>query len=664
MFKRSNRSQCRPTSVAVDCKSAENLGSHPIRRMPLGVVLTTASSDLHHCSPSTDGLVRSIAQDQSSPQQQQPGYCSHYADISSAEPFRTFFSQSESEVLRFSEDHGRLGGKPVHARPEDVRMARSECERVWRQYFSLRTIPIPEKFQRTLGLHTFNNWLHSDAQLLNFIRFMFVDLSLPEICGFPVEVLECWLLVLYGRYNDVPFHNFKHAFAVTQMMYSLIKIAQLHLCFSAHDLLILLFSALSHDLDHPGFTNSYQINVGSWLALRYNDQSPLENHHCAVAFDLISSPFTNITCGLNPTELLWFRKAVIKCILATDMATHGDCLSQFRDVLSELIDARSCRSHNSSMMDDRLRLLANDLNSLVERADSLRRVFTEQSDTRLTVMLILLKACDISNEVRPPSVADPWLDCLLDEFFYQVERTAEPQCQIVDRSLTHGGYIILVSLVFPFFRKASAERRAGLPVASHMDPEKVTRSNSQLGFLRGLLIPLLEDVSKLFPQLQILVDAATERVTYYTLLSQQQLEETELKVPPPDVSTLLPTTSTGSPEISGCWANPITTHSIPVVHTNRLSDDSRLLSLQPFDSHPCSAVMELHRGPVVESGSLFRPGSSRSQWHSDPQSVSASLLLTGFSSFDAVEYSRDSVILSDRVPSRKSSTGSMVTASS
>ncbi|KAF8560504.1 hypothetical protein P879_04940 [Paragonimus westermani] len=631
MFKRSNRSQCRPTSVAVDCKSAENLGSHPIRRMPLGVVLTTASSGLHHCSPSTDGLVRNVAQEQSSPQQQQqPGYCSHYADISSAEPFRTFFSQSESEVLRFSEDHGRLGGKPAHARPEDVRMARSECERVWRQYFALRTIPIPEKFQRTLGMHTFNNWLHSDAQLLNFIRFMFVDLSLPEICGFPVEVLECWLLVLYGRYNDVPFHNFKHAFAVTQMMYSLIKIAQLHLCFSAHDLLILLFSALSHDLDHPGFTNSYQINVGSWLALRYNDQSPLENHHCAVAFDLISSPFTNITCGLNPTELLWFRKAVIRCILATDMATHGDCLSQFRDLLSELIDTRSCRSHNSSTMDDRLRPLANDLDSPVERADNLRRVFTEQPDTRLTVMLTLLKTCDISNEVRPPSVADPWLDCLLDEFFYQ----------------------------------ASAERRAGLPVASHMDPEKVTRSNSQLGFLRGLLIPLLEDVSKLFPQLQILVDAATERVTYYTLLSQQQLEETELKVPPPDVTTLLPTSSTDSPEISGRWANPVTAHSIPVVHTNRLSDDSRPLSLQPFESHPCSAVMELHRGPVVESGSLFRPGSSRSQWHSDPQSVSASLLLTGFSSFDAVEYSRDSVILSDRVPSRKSSTGSMVTASS
>ncbi|KAF5404727.1 hypothetical protein PHET_01657 [Paragonimus heterotremus] len=349
-----------------------------------------------------------------------------------------------------------------------------------------------------------------------------------------------------------------------------------------------------------------------------------------MAFDLISSPFTNITCGLSRTELLWFRKAVIKCILATDMATHGDCVSRFRELLSGLIDTSRCRSRNPTTMDDRVRPLANGPNSPVERADNLRRVFTEQPDTRLTVMLILLKTCDISNEVRPPSVADPWLDCLLDEFFYQ----------------------------------ANAERRADLPVASHMDPEKVTRSNSQLGFLRGLLIPLLEDVSKLFPQLQILVDAATERVTYYTLLSQQQLEETALKVSRPDVTTLLPTTPTGSPTISGYWANAVTTHSIPVVRSTRLSDDSRFPSSQPCDNHPCSVVMELHRGPVVESGLLFRPGPSRPQWHSDSQPVSTSLLLTGFNSLDAIEYSRESVILSDHVPSRKSSTGSMVTASS
>ena len=34
--------------------------------------------------------------------------------------------------------------------------------------------------------------------------------------------------------------------------------------------------------------------------------------------------------------------------------------------------------------------------------------------------MILLKVADISNEVRPLEVAEPWIECLLEEFFQQV----------------------------------------------------------------------------------------------------------------------------------------------------------------------------------------------------------------------------------------------------
>ena len=34
--------------------------------------------------------------------------------------------------------------------------------------------------------------------------------------------------------------------------------------------------------------------------------------------------------------------------------------------------------------------------------------------------MILLKVADISNEVRPLEVAEPWIECLLEEFFIQV----------------------------------------------------------------------------------------------------------------------------------------------------------------------------------------------------------------------------------------------------
>uniref|UniRef100_A0A4W5LYG2 PDEase domain-containing protein n=1 Tax=Hucho hucho TaxID=62062 RepID=A0A4W5LYG2_9TELE len=53
-------------------------------------------------------------------------------------------------------------------------------------------------------------------------------------------------------------------------------------------------AAVCHDLQHPGYNNTYQINARTELAVRYNDISPLENHHCAVAFQIFSQPDCNI----------------------------------------------------------------------------------------------------------------------------------------------------------------------------------------------------------------------------------------------------------------------------------------------------------------------------------------------------------------------------------
>ena len=36
--------------------------------------------------------------------------------------------------------------------------------------------------------------------------------------------------------------------------------------------------------------------------------------------------------------------------------------------------------------------------------------------------MVLIKCCDISNEVRPMEVSEPWVDCLLEEYFNQVRK--------------------------------------------------------------------------------------------------------------------------------------------------------------------------------------------------------------------------------------------------
>lgn len=58
--------------------------------------------------------------------------------------------------------------------------------------------------------------------------------------------------------------------------------------FSARDRFVLMLSALVHDVDHPGHSNLFEVRIKSSLALLYNDQSVLEMHHLALAFNIMS----------------------------------------------------------------------------------------------------------------------------------------------------------------------------------------------------------------------------------------------------------------------------------------------------------------------------------------------------------------------------------------
>lgn len=169
--------------------------------------------------------------------------------------------------------------------------------------------------------------------------------------------------------------------------------------FTQVDVLILMTAAVCHDLDHPGFNNTYdipprplcsvlvsfsfsplppssrslhllpllpvlrlsvvslasssfffvsslscclrsfsslslslryQINARTELAVRYNDISPLENHHCAVAFQIFSQPDCNIFSNFDPEAFKQIRQGTITLILATDMARHGEILDSFK----------------------------------------------------------------------------------------------------------------------------------------------------------------------------------------------------------------------------------------------------------------------------------------------------------------------------------------------
>lgn len=50
------------------------------------------------------------------------------------------------------------------------------------------------------------------------------------------------------------------------------------------EIFAIIFSAIIHDCDHPAYNNNFLITTSHSIALKHNDSSPLENHHCAMGF--------------------------------------------------------------------------------------------------------------------------------------------------------------------------------------------------------------------------------------------------------------------------------------------------------------------------------------------------------------------------------------------
>ncbi|KAM9347689.1 high affinity cGMP-specific 3',5'-cyclic phosphodiesterase 9A [Symphorus nematophorus] len=307
------------------------------------------------------------------------------------------------------------------------------------------SLEVSDEVRQYLKTPTFDNWQWEDTEIMVLLQVMYTDLDFIATFNIEPEVLQQFLFEVYQRYNNIPFHNFKHCFCVTQMMYGLIWLTDLRSKMDSVDLMIMLTSAVCHDLDHTGYNNAYQINAQTELALRYNDISPLENHHCAVAFEILEKTESNIFRNLSMDQYKRIREGIIKCILATDMTRHNEILNKFKSILPAFD-------------------------------------FTNK-DHRDVLMMILIKVSDISNEARPMEVAEPWLDCLLQEFYNQ----------------------------------SDVEKLEGLPVTPFMDRDKVTKPSSQTGFIRFVLLPLFIELANLFPCLeQHIIDPVRKALDYYT----------------------------------------------------------------------------------------------------------------------------------------------------
>ena len=111
-------------------------------------------------------------------------------------------------------------------------------------------------------------------------------------------------------------------FIVTTVVVTKLILSIFQCVFTPLEVMSAIFAAAIHDVDHPGLTNQFLINTSSELAIMYNDESVLENHHLAVAFKLLQNSDCDILVNLTKKQRQTLRKMVIDMVSEETVGTH------------------------------------------------------------------------------------------------------------------------------------------------------------------------------------------------------------------------------------------------------------------------------------------------------------------------------------------------------
>lgn len=318
-----------------------------------------------------------------------------------------------------------LGGKnPLHRLRTPVRQHT--------QQFDLSKTPLPAAGSYMRLRHwDFDIIGIPEDQLANTALEIFRLLKFDAHLDIPQERLAHFVHRIGALYNANPFHNFRHAVQVLHCVFLFLTTTNLMHFLTLSDAFALCCAAICHDLDHRGVNNAFEVASQSRLAILYNDQSVLENHHCHMMFKILGEDDCNILQSLEKEFRGALRSTIITSILSTDMAQHAS-------LLGELGTA-----------------------SQLSRANF---------DDRLLLVRIVLHAADISNPVLPREQMRPWADLVMQEFNQQADLERENGLPVSTFMIRHTDaersqlqMDFLDYVVVPLFRKLA-------DVLSGLDP--------------------------------------------------------------------------------------------------------------------------------------------------------------------------------------------------
>ncbi|KAJ3212962.1 High affinity cAMP-specific 3',5'-cyclic phosphodiesterase 7A [Dinochytrium kinnereticum] len=253
-------------------------------------------------------------------------------------------------------------------------------------------------------LKSIDTW---DFKLFDLVELtnVFERLNLKTQFNLDEGIIQTFLTKIEAGYRPNLYHNSTHAADVLQAVFFFLSTLGMKAMIKPEVVMLRsVVASIIHDLDHPGVNNAYLINSGSSLSIRYNDQSVLENHHCARAFEMMTTdPTCNVLSSLSTDKYKQVRSCILSMVLATDMAGHFEYIAKFKNRLS-----------GSGLQ-------------------------YEDAKDRQLLLDIAIKCGDISNATKSNELCKKWADLIMEEFFRQGDeekKSGYPVSMFMDRNNT------------------------------------------------------------------------------------------------------------------------------------------------------------------------------------------------------------------------------------
>jgi len=277
------------------------------------------------------------------------------------------------------------------------------------------------------------------------------DISPRDVCSFLRRVER-----EYAPRAANPYHCNIHAADVVQATHALLRLGGPGTSgsYTLLELYAILLAAALHDIRHPGINNNYHLNAMTDLALRYNDQSVLENMHASRASALLNPDVrgeqgeegtSGILGVMTKEQRRAFRKNVITAILYTDMSQHFSHMGAMGDHVAAL---EAGTRDGDGVLD------------CIGEA--------QHAKAREAFLPFVLHMADVSNPARPTAVSAEWTKGVYEEFFLQGDR----------------------------------EKEEGLPVSPLCDRAETCPYDAQVGFMKFVIKPAFALLARVFPAVE------------------------------------------------------------------------------------------------------------------------------------------------------------------